>query len=70
MKWPPQPGASVVLTIDETIQYIAEKELAAAIDETHANTGTVVDQDPNSGELLAVANWPTFDPNDPGRFRR
>ena len=42
------PGASVTLTIDETIQYIAEKELARAIEETHAKAGTVVVQDPNS----------------------
>src|SRR4029077_18501509 len=62
------PGASVTLTIDETIQYIAEKELATAIETTHAKAGTVVVQDPNSGELLAVANWPVFDPNDAGRF--
>jgi cell division protein FtsI/penicillin-binding protein 2 len=62
------PGASVVLTIDETIQYIAEKELARAIEQTHAKAGTVVVQNPNTGELLAVANWPTFDPNDPGAY--
>jgi len=62
------PGASVTLTIDETIQYIAEKELATAIETTHAKAGTVVVQDPASGELLAVANWPVFDPNDPGKF--
>ena len=62
------PGASVTVTIDETIQYIAEKELAQAIQDTHAKAGTVVVQDPNSGELLAVANWPTFDPNDPGQY--
>jgi cell division protein FtsI (penicillin-binding protein 3) len=62
------PGASVVLTIDETIQYIAEKELAAVIAESHAHSGTVVIQDPSNGALLAVANWPTFDPNDPGKF--
>jgi len=62
------PGASVTLTIDETIQYIAEKELAAAISETHAKAGTVIVQDPNTGELLAVANWPTFDPNDAGSY--
>ena len=62
------PGASVVLTIDETIQYIAEKELARAIGETHAIHGTVVMQDPNTGELLAVANWPTFDPNNAGSY--
>ncbi len=64
----PDPGASIVLTLDETIQYIAEKELASAIDETHAKAGTVVVQNPNNGELLAVANFPTFDPNDPGSF--
>jgi len=62
------PGASVTLTIDETIQYIAEKELARAIQDTQAKAGTVVVQDPNSGELLAVANWPVFDPNDAGSY--
>lgn len=62
------PGASVTLTIDETIQYIAEKELAQAIAETHAIHGTVVVQNPNNGELLAVANWPTFDPNNAGSY--
>jgi cell division protein FtsI (penicillin-binding protein 3) len=64
----PDPGGSLTLTIDETIQYIAEKELAAGIEETHARHGTVVVQDPNTGELLAVANWPRFDPNDAGKF--
>ena len=58
-------GASVVLTLDEKIQYIAEKELAATIRETHAPAGSVVVQDPNSGDLLAVANWPSFNPNTP-----
>jgi cell division protein FtsI (penicillin-binding protein 3) len=62
------PGASITLTIDETIQYIAEKELGRAIAETRAKAGTVVVQDPNSGELLAVANWPVFDPNDAGSY--
>ena len=62
------PGASVVLTIDETIQYIAEKELARAMQESHAHTGTVVIQDPSNGALLAVANRPTFDSNDAGKF--
>jgi cell division protein FtsI (penicillin-binding protein 3) len=62
------PGASVALTIDETIQYIAEKELAQAIKDTHAKNGVVVIQDPNNGELLAVANWPVFDPNNAGAY--
>jgi cell division protein FtsI (penicillin-binding protein 3) len=64
----PDPGATVVLTIDETIQFIAEKELARVIEESHAKNGTVVIQDPNNGQLLAVANWPTFDPNDAGKY--
>jgi cell division protein FtsI (penicillin-binding protein 3) len=59
------PGTGVVLTLDEKIQYIAEKELAAAIAETRAESGSIVVQDPSTGELLAVANWPTFNPNAP-----
>jgi cell division protein FtsI (penicillin-binding protein 3) len=59
----PDSGTSVILTLDEKIQYIAEKELAQAIQETHAKSGTVIVENPNSGELLAVANWPTFNPN-------
>jgi len=67
-------GANVVLTLDEKIQYIAERELAAAVNKTHAMAGTVVVMNPNNGELLAVANWPTFDPNaasagTPAEFR-
>jgi cell division protein FtsI/penicillin-binding protein 2 len=59
----PDSGTSVVLTLDEKIQYIAEKELAQAIQDTQAKSGTIVVENPNSGELLAVANWPTFNPN-------
>ncbi len=59
-------GSSVVLTLDEKIQYIAEKELAAAIQETRALAGTILVEDPDSGELLAAANWPTFNPNAAG----
>ena len=59
----PDPGENVVLTIDEKIQYIAERELARAIGETHAEAGTVIVQNPHTGEVLALANWPTFNPN-------
>ena len=59
----PDTGTSVVLTLDEKIQYIAEKELAQAMQETHARAGTVIVENPDSGELLAVANSPTFNPN-------
>jgi cell division protein FtsI (penicillin-binding protein 3) len=56
-------GASVILTLDEKIQYTAERELAAAIAKTHAAAGTVMVMNPNTGEILALANWPKFNPN-------
>jgi cell division protein FtsI (penicillin-binding protein 3) len=59
----PEPGENVVLTVDEKIQYIAERELARAIGETHAEAGTVIVENPHTGEVLALANWPTFNPN-------
>lgn len=58
-------GANVVLTLDTKIQYIAERELAAAIARTHAIAGTVLIQNPSTGEILALANWPKFNPNSP-----
>ena len=60
---PSDTGDTVVLTIDQTIQYIAEKALADGIARTHAKGGSVVVQDPSTGQLLAVANYPSFDPN-------
>jgi cell division protein FtsI (penicillin-binding protein 3) len=59
----PDTGTSVILTLDEKIQYIAEKELAQAIQDTHAKSGTIIVENPMTGELLAVANFPTFNPN-------
>src|SRR6266700_1205382 len=58
-----EPGANVVLTLDEKIQYIAERELTAAIAKTHAMAGTVMVMNPNTGEILGLANWPKFNPN-------
>jgi cell division protein FtsI (penicillin-binding protein 3) len=55
-------GANVVLTLDEKIQFIAERELAAAIAKTHAPAGTVIVMNPNTGEILALANWPKLIP--------
>ncbi|HKW18539.1 MAG TPA: penicillin-binding protein [Terriglobales bacterium] len=60
----PEPGENVVLTIDDKIQYIAERELATAIQDTHAIAGTVLVENPHTGEILALANQPTFDPNN------
>ena len=59
-------GASVVLTLDEKIQYIAERELGAAMAKTRALAGTVIVMNPNTGEILALANWPKFNPNKAG----
>jgi cell division protein FtsI (penicillin-binding protein 3) len=60
---PPAPGKNVVLTLDEGIQYIVERELDAAIATSHARAATVVVEDPRTGEILALANRPTFNPN-------
>lgn len=57
------PGENLVLTLDERIQQIAERELAAAMERTHAQAGTVLVLDSNTSEILAMANLPTFDPN-------
>ncbi len=59
----PEPGQNIVLTIDKNIQYIAEKELDQAMDDTHAIAGTVIVENPHTGEVLALANRPTFNPN-------
>ncbi len=59
----PDPGENVVLTIDENIQYIAERELETAMEQTRAIAGTVVVANPHTGEILALANRPTFNPN-------
>ena len=63
MEHPPEPGSNVVLTIDEKIQFIAEQELERAMEETKASSGTVVVQNPRTGEILALANAPSFNPN-------
>jgi cell division protein FtsI/penicillin-binding protein 2 len=58
-----EPGMNAVLTIDENIQYIAERALDAAVKKFHAAGGTVIVMDPHSGDILALANDPTFNPN-------
>jgi cell division protein FtsI (penicillin-binding protein 3) len=59
----PDPGDNLVLTIDKNIQYVAEKELDQAIHDTQAIAGTVIVENPHTGEILALANRPTFNPN-------
>jgi len=59
----PESGNSVVLTIDQNIQYIAERELERGMEETHAIAGTAIVENPRTGEILALTNRPTFNPN-------
>lgn len=59
-------GDDIYLTIDKTIQHIAERELELAVRTFEAHAGSVVVIDPRTGEILAIANYPSFNPNDPG----
>ena len=59
----PEPGRNLVLTIDENIQFLAERALDHAIQKTQAANGTVVVQDVHTGQILALAIRPTFNPN-------
>ena len=61
---PPTAGEGLELTIDEYLQHIADRELRTAVAENEASGGTVVILQPHSGEILAMASWPTFNPND------
>ena len=63
---PGRAGQTVVLTIDQSIQYQAEAALMTAIEQSGAKAGTAIVLDPHSGEILALANAPTFDPNEAG----
>jgi cell division protein FtsI (penicillin-binding protein 3) len=63
---PPADGGHVVLTIDAEIQRIAEQALAESIKRVEAENGIAIVMSPQTGEILAMACYPTFDPNDPG----
>jgi cell division protein FtsI (penicillin-binding protein 3) len=62
----PRDGNHVVLTIDSVIQFIAERALKSAVEKYRASGGSVIVMEPDSGDILAMASYPTFDPN---RFR-
>jgi cell division protein FtsI/penicillin-binding protein 2 len=64
----PEPGHDLYLTLDATIQHIAERELAKAIEERHAKRGSAIFLDPATGGVLAMASYPPFDPNDFGSY--
>ena len=60
----PQPGDNLMLTIDENIQFMAERALDHAMEKFHPLNGTVVVQDTHTGQILALAMRPTYNPND------
>jgi cell division protein FtsI/penicillin-binding protein 2 len=59
----PQDGRNLVLTIDRTIQYLVEQELRDAVERYGAEGGSIIVMDPKTGALLAIASYPTYDPN-------
>lgn len=59
------PGTPVTLTIDSRVQFVAERELAAAVKLKSAVSGSLVVMNPHSGDILAIASYPTYDPNVP-----
>ena len=62
---PARRGETVMLTIDRMVQYKTEQALVAAVEKSRAKSGTAIVLNPHTGEILALANAPTFDPNDP-----
>ena len=64
----PTAGKDVYLTIDLVLQQIAEKELSCVVEETGAKGGSILMMHPQTGEILAMANQPTYDPNSFGEY--
>ena len=64
-----EPGDNLVLTIDQNIQYIAERELERGMEDTKAIAGTAIVMNPHTGEVLALTNRPTFNPNNKREIR-
>ncbi len=65
--YPPRDGFDMVLTIDESVQHIAEQSLAEGVKKHNAKSASAVVIDPSTGEILALCNWPSFNLNDIGR---
>nr|HPN73111.1 penicillin-binding transpeptidase domain-containing protein [Candidatus Omnitrophota bacterium] len=66
---PPRNGNNIILTIDSVIQYIAEEELDVMVSQFNAAGGSVIVMEPSSGKILAMANRPGYDPNDPSSLK-
>ena len=68
LELPPTAGSSLELTIDQYLQHVTERELRQGVEWSGAAAGSVVVMDPRTGEILALANYPTFNPNVYGQF--
>lgn len=60
----PENGADIYLTLDAVIQHIADREISKAVKDCKAKAGLIIAMEPNSGEILALAQYPQFDPNN------
>ncbi len=60
----PKPGKDMVLSLDNKIQFMAYREIKDAVEQHHAKNGSIVVLDAKSGEVLAMANWPSYNPNN------
>ncbi|CAH2032244.1 penicillin-binding protein [Trichlorobacter ammonificans] len=63
------PGKNLILTLDKNIQYLAEKELTKAVQSSGAKSGMVIVAEPATGKILAMANYPTFNPNSYNQYQ-
>jgi cell division protein FtsI (penicillin-binding protein 3) len=66
----PRPGHELPLSIDRRLQYLAYSELNKTVEEFAAKSGSVVVVDAENGEILAIANYPSYNPNSRGRYDR
>ncbi|MBI3902322.1 MAG: penicillin-binding protein 2 [Nitrosomonadales bacterium] len=60
----PKPGSDLALSLDSKMQYLAFREIKLAVEQHHAKAGSIVVLDAKSGEVLALANWPSYNPNN------
>ncbi len=60
----PKPGKDIALSLDSKLQFLAYREIKAAVEQYHAKNGSIVVLDAKSGEVLALANWPAYNPNN------
>ena len=60
----PKPGSDLALSLDSKMQYLAYREIKLAVEQHHAKAGSIVVLDAKTGEVLALANWPSYNPNN------